>query len=142
VKRDTTTSGKRRTFVAGAAFKTAAVKREYFNRYLRDTTLNEEWASASLGAFNSSGHEALTLPYLRPALDTLPWIQANRRIFFLGSWLGAFIGGQQSAEALAVVDKYLADNPQLPRDLRLKVLQARDDLERTVRIRSALEFRP
>ena len=32
-----------------------------------------------------------------PALDTLPWIQKNRRIFFLGSWLGGFIGGQQSA---------------------------------------------
>ena len=136
-QRDTTTGGKRRTFIAGAAFARADVKRDYFTRYLRDTTLNEEWASASLGAFNASGHEALTLPYLRPALDTLPWIQANRRIFFLGSWLGAFIGGQRSAEALVVVDTYLAENPKLPRDLRLKVLQARDDLERTVRIRAA-----
>jgi aminopeptidase N len=79
----------------------------------------------------------LTLPYLRPALDTLPWIQKNRRIFFLGSWLGAFIGGQTSGKALAEVDRYLAENPQLPRDLRQKVLQARDDLERTVRIRAA-----
>ena len=139
--RDTTTGGKRRAFIAGAGFASAEVKRTYFNRYFRDTTLNEDWATASLGAFNAAGQESLTLPYLRPALDTLPWIQANRRIFFLGSWLGSFIGGQNSAEALAVVDKYLAENPRLPRDLRLKVLQARDDLERTVRIRSTYRDR-
>lgn len=136
-KRDTTTGGKRRTFIAGAAFPRAETKRVYFERYLRDTTLNEDWAVASLGAFNAPEQSALTLLYLRPALDTLPWIQANRRIFFLGSWLGAFIGGQQSPEALAHVDRYLAEHPELPRDLRQKVLQARDDLERTVRIRAA-----
>ena len=64
-------------------------------------------------------------------------MQQNRRIFFLGSWLNAFIGGQRSPEALAAVDAYLTEHPELPRDLRLKVLQARDDLERTVRIRAA-----
>ena len=136
IKRDTTTAAKRRAFIAGAAFPRAETKREYFYRYLRDSTLNEDWATASLGAFNASEQSALTLPYLRPALDTLPWIQANRRIFFLGSWLGAFIGGQQSADALTEVNRYLDEHSGLPRDLRQKVLQARDDLERTVRIRS------
>jgi aminopeptidase N len=135
--RDTTTGGKRRAFIAGAAFPRADTKRVYFERYLRDSTLNEDWAIASLGAFNASDHATLTLPYMRPALDALPWIQANRRIFFLGSWLGAFMGGQRSPEALAIVDQYLAEHPDLPRDLRQKVLQARDDLERTVRIRAA-----
>jgi aminopeptidase N len=135
-KRDTTTGGKRRAFIAGAAFARQDVKRVYFDRYFRDSTLNEDWASASLSAFNASNQSALTLPFLRPALDTLPWIQAHRRIFFLGSWLGAFIGGQRSQDALAVVDKYLAEHPDLPKDLKLKVLQTRDDLERTVRIRS------
>jgi aminopeptidase N len=135
--RDTTTGGKRRAFIAGAAFPRAQAKRVYFERYFNDQTLNEDWVTASLGAFNASEQSALTLPYLRPVLDTLPWVQKNRRIFFLGSWLGAFIGGQRSPEALAIVDQYLAERPQLPRDLRQKVLQARDDLERTVRIRAA-----
>jgi aminopeptidase N len=112
------------------------VKRDYFTRYFADKSLNEDWASGSLGAFNSPEHAALTLQYLRPALDSLPYIQANRRIFFLGSWLGAFIGGQRSPEALAIVNRYLADNPALPLDLRQKVLQSVDDLDRTVRIRS------
>jgi aminopeptidase N len=135
-ERDTTTAAKRRAFIAGAAFPSAAVKRDYFERYFRDSTLNEDWVTSSLGAFNDPDQSALTLQYLRPALDTLPWIQKNRRIFFLGRWLEAFIGGHRSPEALAIVDAFLAENPGLPRDLRLKVLQARDDLERTVRIRS------
>jgi aminopeptidase N len=133
--RDTTPDGKRRAFTAGAARANAATKREYFTRYFADKSLNEDWASGSLGAFNSPEHAAITLQYLRPALDSLPYIQANRRIFFLGSWLGAFIGGQRSPEALAIVNDYLADNPRLPLDLRQKVLQTVDDLDRTVRIR-------
>ena len=133
--RDTTPDGQRRAFTAGAARKSAATKQEYFTRYFADKSLNEDWASGSLTAFNSPEHADLTLPYLRPALDSLPFIQANRRIFFLGSWLGAFIGGQRSEEALAIVRKYLTDHPTLPRDLEQKVLQTVDDLDRTVRIR-------
>jgi len=135
-RRDTTSSGKRSAFVAYAARPAAAVKNEYFRRYFADSTLNEEWTTASLRSFNSPDAAALTLPYLMPALDSLPWIQRNRRIFFLGSWLGSFIGGQRSGEALREVDRFLAEHPKLPLDLRQKVLQSRDDLERTVRIRA------
>ncbi|MDQ6612814.1 MAG: ERAP1-like C-terminal domain-containing protein [Gemmatimonadota bacterium] len=132
---DTTADGKRRAFAVGAAQKSAEAKKAYFTQYFADKSLNEEWASGSLGAFNAAEQSELTLPYLRPALDSLRYIQANRRIFFLGGWLGAFIGGQRSAPALAVVKKYLADNPSLPLDLKQKVLQTADELERTVRIR-------
>jgi aminopeptidase N len=47
------------------------------------------------------------------------------------------VRGQHSAEALAVVDRLLAESPDLPLDIRRKVLQARDELERTVAIRRA-----
>jgi len=135
IARDTTPDGRRHAFVAGAARKSAAAKADYFTRYFADKTLNEDWASGSLGEFNALEHQVLTLPYLRPALDSLPFIQANRRIFFLGSWLGAFIGGHTSDAALQTVKKFLADHPNLPKDLREKVLQSSDELERTVRIR-------
>ena len=136
-RRDTTAGGKRRAFVALAARPDADTKRAYFHRYFADSTLNEEWVTASLRAFNDPGQSALTLPFLVPALDTLPWIQRNRRIFFLGAWLGAFIGGQHDEEALAAVDRFLDAHPRLPLDLRRKILQSRDDLERAVRVRSA-----
>ena len=134
--RDSTPDGRRQRFIAGAAVQSANVKRDYFARYFADQSLNEDWASGSLGAFNASEHAALTLPYLRPALDSLSYVQANRRIFFLGSWLSGFIGGQRTQAALDVVRKYLSDNPALPLDLRQKVLQSADDLERTVKIRN------
>jgi aminopeptidase N len=136
-QRDTTAGGKRRAFVAGAARPSAETKRVYFERYFADRTLNEEWVTASLRSFHDPDQSALTREYLEPALDSLSWIQRNRRIFFLGSWLGAFIGGQQDETALGTIDAYLTTHHQLPLDLRQKVLQSRDELERTVRIRRA-----
>ena len=134
--RDTTPDGRRRGFIAGASRPSAVVKAELFQRYFADRSLNEDWASGSLGAFNTVEHEQLTLPFLRPALDSLPYLQSNRRIFFLGAWLGAFLGGQTGQPALDVVHGFLSTNPRLPPDLRQKVLQNADELERTVRIRS------
>jgi aminopeptidase N len=136
VARDTTTSGKRSAFVAAAGRPSASAKQDYFDRYFRDSTLNEDWVTASMRSFNVPDQSALTLPFLAPALDSLPWIQRNRRIFFLGSWLGGFMGGQRSPEALQEIDAFLARRPTLPLDLRQKILQTRDDLERTVRIRA------
>jgi aminopeptidase N len=136
-RRDTTPDGRRRAYIAGAGRTTAETKREYFTRWFADSTLNEEWATGSLGPFNALEHERLTFPWLRPALDSLPHIQAHRRIFFLESWLAAFLQGQTSDAALRVVRRWLGEHPGLPADLRRKVLQHLDELERTVRIRGA-----
>ena len=135
VARDTTSDGRRRAFVAAAARQNAETKRSYFTAYFSDASLNEEWVTGSLGAFNAGEAERLTRPYLRPALDSLPWIQRNRRIFFLGSWINAFIEGQRDPEALATIERFLSERRDLPRDIREKVLQATDELARTVRIR-------
>ncbi|HEU0013509.1 MAG TPA: M1 family aminopeptidase, partial [Longimicrobium sp.] len=135
--RDSTPESPRRAFIAGAAVPAAEAKADYFRRYLDDPRLNEEWVTASLGAFNDPLHAAQSLPHLRASLERLEWIRDNRRIFFLPRWIGAFIGGQAGAEALRVVDDFLAANPGLPPDIRRKVLQSRDELERTVRIREA-----
>ncbi len=135
-RRDTTPDGRRRAFIAAAGRPSADIKRAYFTRWFADSTLNEEWATGSLGPFNTLEHETLTFPWLRPALDSLPYIQAHRRIFFLESWLGAFLQGQTSDSALAVVRQWLQSHPHLPADLRRKVLQHMDELERTVGIRA------
>jgi aminopeptidase N len=73
--RDTTPEAKREAFVAGAAVASAATKGGYFARYLDDPDLNEEWVTASLGAFHHPAHTALTAPHLRPSLDRLEWIR-------------------------------------------------------------------
>ena len=136
-RRDSTTEGKRQAFVASAARPSAEGKQASFTRWFADAELNEEWVTSSLRAFHDPEQAGLTRAMLLPALDTLPWIQRNRRIFFLGSWLGATFGGQQDSEALAAVDGWLTVHPALALDLRRKILQSRDELERTVRVRGA-----
>ncbi|MBW3571760.1 MAG: ERAP1-like C-terminal domain-containing protein, partial [Gemmatimonadetes bacterium] len=135
--RDTTADAGRRAFVAGAAVPAADVKAQYFSRFLDDPELNEEWVTAAAGNFNDRLHAPLTLQYLRPSLDRLEWIRDNRRIFFLPRWISAFFGGHASLAALVIVDAFLSVTQELPIDIRRMVLQSRDDLESTVRIRAA-----
>ncbi|WP_306520755.1 M1 family aminopeptidase [Gemmatimonas sp.] len=134
-RRDNTTEGQRQAFVAGAAAPDSATKQRLFDRWFRDASLNEEWVTSSLRAFHDPDQQRLSRRFLTAALDTLPWIQQNRRIFFLGSWLSGTIGGQTERAALTIIDAWLAAHPSLAPDLRQKVLQSRDDLERTVRVR-------
>jgi aminopeptidase N len=124
------------TYVAGAAKPDAETKKWYFDDYLHNAPRQEDWIEQSLGAFNFWNQSDLTEPYLRPALEALPQIKEQRKIFFVLRWLSAFIGGQQSAAADAEVHQWL-DSAQLDKDLRLKVLQELDDLDRTVKIRQA-----
>jgi len=49
-------------------------------------------------------------------------------------WLSAFVEGQQSTSAQTEVHEYLR-TAALDQDLRLKILQAVDELDRTVMIR-------
>jgi aminopeptidase N len=49
-------------------------------------------------------------------------------------WLNAFIDGQQSPQAQAVVLDFL-HSADLDKDLRLKILEVEDELDRTVKIR-------
>ncbi len=137
VLRDSTTEGKRRAFVAGSARPDSATKALYWSRYFGDRELNEDWVTASLRSFHEPAQDHLTRRYLVPALDSLPWIQRNRRIFFLGSWVGATMDGQHSSGALSDVDAVLHRRRSLSHDLREKILQARDELDRTVAIRRA-----
>jgi aminopeptidase N len=62
-RRDSTAGGKRRAFVAGAARSDSATKRAYFARYFADSSLNEEWVTASLRS--------------RCATSSPPWIRSS-----------------------------------------------------------------
>ena len=64
----------------------------------------------------------------------MPQIKRDRKIFFLTGWLDAFIDGQQSPAAQDQMHRYL-ETASLDRDLRLKILETVDELDRTVAIR-------
>lgn len=138
-KRDAGDDGRKQAYIADAGRADAATKQRYFNDYLGISTngraVPEDWIEGSLALFNAPNQSSLTLPYLKPALEALPQVKRERKIFFTLAWLNAFIGGQQSPQALDQAREFLRIN-RLDRDLELKVLEVMDELERTVKIRS------
>jgi len=122
-------------FLAKAAIPTAENKAAYWQQYLQLDAPPEQWTQDSLSWFHWPGQDALTLPYLRPALEKVDWVKANRRIFFMPAWLDGFVNAHSLPEALAIVDDFLA-TATLSDDVRRKLLQSRDGLARAVRIRS------
>jgi aminopeptidase N len=132
-KRDPSGDGRKYAYMAGAARPDPAAKKEYFDGYLHDAARPEDWVEQSLAPFNYWNQSDLTLPYLGPALAALPQLKHDRKIFFVLGWLNAFIGGQHSAQAQSQVKEFLR-SADLDKDLRLKILEVSDELDRTVKI--------
>lgn len=129
---DRSDDGRRYAYATGAAH--PAAKQTLFKAFLDDQTLPESWLEAASAALNAPEQAALTQPLLAEALTRLPEFKRTRRIFFVDHWLAAFVGGQTGPGALAEVAAFLRRD-DLEADLRLKVLEAMDGLERAVRIR-------
>ncbi len=133
-ERDTTGIAQKYAYTSLAARPAPSNKSFYFDDYLHNSSRPEDWVQDSLSSFNEWNQSDVTLQYLRPSLDALPQIKQQRKIFFLMAWLNAFIDGQHSAEASRQVHAWLETEAVDP-DLRLKVLQVVDELDRTVKIR-------
>jgi aminopeptidase N len=140
-KRDPSGDGRKYAYMAAAARPDSNVKKQYFEGYLHDSSRPEDWVDQSLGPFNYWNQADLTAPYLRLALDALPQVKQERKIFFVLGWLNAFIGGQQSPEAQTQVQDFLR-TATLDHDLRLKILEVSDELDRTVKIREKYKTAP
>jgi aminopeptidase N len=134
-RRDTSDDGRKYAYVTGAAFAQPENKKKYFMDYLGNSAVKEDWITASLPLFNRWNQTAVTSAWLQPALDALPQLKRERKIFFIVNWLASFIGNQNSPAALKSVDDFLKHNATDP-DLKLKILEVRDELERTVKIRA------
>jgi len=134
-KTETSDEAKRYAYAARAGIATAENKAKNWNDFVNNKEISESWIEAAAGQFNNIRHSELTLPYLERSLAELPNLKRNRKIFFVNAWLAAFIGGHRSEEALGIVYKFLAGNPNLDKDLRLKILENVDLIERAVKIR-------
>ena len=125
---------RRYAFAASAALPDAEAKRRMLQRFGADDGLAESWVEEALAPFHAPEHAAYTRPLLGAALARLPELKRTRKIFFVEHWLGALLAGQTDPRALEEVRRLL--DAGLDADLRLKVLEAADVLERTVRIRA------
>jgi aminopeptidase N len=129
---DASDDGRRYAFAAGAA--DSGAKQRLFRSFVEDKALPESWVEAALASFNAPEQAALTLPVLDDALAQLPELKRTRKIFFVNHWLESFLGGQTEPKALADAEAFLRRG-NIDADLRLKLLEAMDGLERAVRIR-------
>ena len=134
-KTETSDEAKRYAYAARAGIGTKENKAKYWNDFTGNKDLSESYIESAFNVFNTPRHSDLTLPYLEKALAELPNLKKNRKIFFVNGWLGPFIGGQKSEEALKIVNDFLEKNPNLDKDLRLKILENVDLIERAVKIR-------
>jgi aminopeptidase N len=134
---DATPAGsEKHAFVALAAAPDADNKDRYFDTYLQPDEPPEQWVQESLHVFHWRGQDAPTLPFLRRALDRVDWVKAHRKIFFMPAWVDAFVNGHSDRAALEIVDRFLADRPDLDADIRRKIEQSRDGLRRAVAIKA------
>jgi aminopeptidase N len=131
---DHSDDGRRYAYAVAAARPEPEAKWRRFLAFLDDAALAESWIEESLAPFNTVEHAQWTAPFLETALEQLPELKRMRKIFFVERWLAAFLGGQTSAEAVTTAKRYLRET-RLDPDLRRKVLEHLDGLERTVRIR-------
>ena len=96
----------------------------------------ESWVLAALNALHHPLRRDVSESYLLPSLELLQEIQITGDIFFPARWLGASLGNYNSTTAAATVRNFLQERPDYNRQLRLKILQAADDLFRAERLRN------
>ena len=72
--------------------------------------------------------------YILPSLELLKEIQLTGDIFFPGRWLTTTLGNHVSVSAADIVRNFLAQRPEYNEPLRLKILQAADNLFRAQKI--------
>lgn len=103
----------------------------FFNQLLEpENREHEPWVDQAMALLNHPFRQGESLEYIRPALDELQEIQQTGDIFFPKSWLDNLLKGHSSREAGEIVRQFLADHPDYPENLKMKILQSADHLLR------------
>jgi aminopeptidase N len=93
----------------------------------------EPWVAEGLQLLHHPLRSQHGKAFLQESLEMLPEIQRTGDIFFPLNWLEAILGGYNDPETAALVERFLQEQPELEKNLRLKVLQAADMLFRAAR---------
>lgn len=91
----------------------------------------EPWVLDALYFLHHPLHPGQGKRYIRESLEMLPEIQATGDIFFPLNWLQATLQNYSDPDVYDKVMDYLESTPELAENLRLKVLQAADMLQRS-----------
>ncbi|MGW1889137.1 aminopeptidase N [Streptomyces sp. NPDC002004] len=132
--RDDTASGKRHQVRCLAARPSEAVKAQAWAQVVESDALSNALVEATIAGFAQPSQRDLLAPYATRYFDAIERVWAERSIQ-IGMHVvkGLFPSLQDSQETLDATDGWLAANRQAPPALRRLVLEARDDLARTLR---------
>jgi len=110
--------------------------RERFFSALADPSnrQHEPWVLDGLSYLNHPLRADHARQFIEPALDLLEEVQRTGDIFFPGAWIQATLSGHTQPEAAETVRAFLDARPDYPAQLRGKILQASDMVERSASI--------
>ncbi|WP_328326570.1 aminopeptidase N [Streptomyces sp. NBC_00455] len=132
--RDDTASGKRHEVRALASRPSAEVKAEAWTALVDSDTLSNALVEATIGGFGQASQRELTAPYAPKYFEVIERIWTERSIQ-IGMLVvrGLFPGLQDNRSTLDATDAWLEGHQDAAPALRRLVLEARDDLARSLR---------
>ncbi|MEW2398550.1 aminopeptidase N [Streptomyces sp. NPDC046862] len=132
--RDDTASGKRHQVRCLAARPSAAVKAQAWATVVESDTLSNALVEATIAGFDQPSQRELTAPYAEKYFAVIERVWADRSIQIgMDVVRGLFPSSQDSPATLDATDAWLSAHEDAPPALRRLVLEARDDLARTLR---------
>lgn len=132
--RDDTASGKRHQVRCLAARPSAAVKAQAWASVVESDTLSNALVEATIAGFDQPSQRELTAPYAEKYFAAIERVWADRSIQIgMDVVRGLFPSSQDSPATLDATDAWLSAHEDAPPALRRLVVEARDDLARTLR---------
>jgi len=122
---------KKFAFIAPAVSGDETIRDSFFESLKKAENREQEpWVIEALGYLHSPLRQKSAEKYILPSLELLEEIKATGDIFFPASWITATLQGHSSDYARQTVISFLKTHPGYPENLRLKILQAADQLMR------------
>ncbi|MEU9388270.1 ERAP1-like C-terminal domain-containing protein, partial [Streptomyces sp. NPDC048279] len=134
LNRDDTASGKRHQVRCLAARPSAAVKAQAWAQVVESQSLSNALVEATIAGFAQSSQRDLLAPYAEKYFEVIARIWEDRSIQIgMDVVRGLYPSLQDSPRTLEATDAWLTAHADAPPALRRLVLEARDDLARTLR---------
>ncbi|MFI8005741.1 aminopeptidase N [Streptomyces sp. NPDC086010] len=132
--RDDTASGKRHHVRCLASRPSAAVKAQAWAAVVESDKLSNALVGATIAGFGQASQRELLAPYTASYFEAIERVWAERSIQIgIDVVKGLFPGLQDDPATLTATDAWLTSHPDAAPALRRLVLEARDDLARTLR---------
>ncbi|MFE7747831.1 aminopeptidase N [Streptomyces sp. NPDC057428] len=132
--RDDTASGKRHHVRCLASRPSATVKAQAWAAVVESDKLSNALVGATIAGFEQASQRELLAPYTASYFEAIERVWAERSIQIgIDVVKGLFPGLQDDPATLTATDAWLTSHPDAAPALRRLVLEARDDLARTLR---------